>query len=72
MKRYKAFKTQFCDSEQGGDASNPRVAGFKFGPVGGKPLVSEAGKTPGRAPASAGQKSGQPATKKFKDDDDFF
>ena len=71
MKRYEAFKTQFCDSEQGGDASNPRVAGFKFGPVGGKPQgapVSEAGKSP----ASAGQKTGQPATKKFKDDDDFF
>ncbi|CAL5972420.1 Cell_division protein 48 [Hexamita inflata] len=30
VKRYEAFKQQFCDASQGGYASNPKVADFKF------------------------------------------
>lgn len=30
VKRYEAFRQQFCDAAQGGYASNPKVADFKF------------------------------------------
>lgn len=30
VKRYEAFKQQFCDASQGGYASNPKVAQFDF------------------------------------------
>lgn len=72
VKRYEAFKQQFCDASQGGYASNPKVAQFDFkDDFKGVPTPAPApapAKAQGPPPAEPPSKRGLPKA----NDDEFF